>query len=183
MTDTTASEPEIPRLAKMFRYRRIHMLQAVVMGLAGVVALAYPVVGIDRETSLLGWLMVANGAALFVSLIFSWGLPNFWVRLMSVFTSALLGFFVLIQLVEAAGLVIGMLVVFLGLEGLSQLILARRAPSIFVQNLLYVSAAITLVIAVTLNFVVDPTVTTMSLCLGFCLLFESFAMIRLLRDG
>lgn len=183
MTVTDHPEPKVSRLAKLFRYRSIHMLQTGIMGLAGLVALAYPIVQPDREVSLLGWLMVANAVALFIGLIFSWGLPNFWVRLLSVFTSALLGFFILIQLVEAAGLVIGMLVVFLGLEGLSQLILARRAPTILNQNLLYASATITLLIAVALNFIVDPSVSAMSFGLGVSLVLESLAMMRLLRSG
>lgn len=183
MTVTDTPEPAASRLTKMFRHRRVHMVQTIIMGIAGLVALAYPLINLEGEALLLGWLMVANAVALLISLPFSWGLPNFWVRLLSVLTSALLGFFILIQLVEAAGLVIGMLVVFLGLEGLSQLILARRAPTNLVQNLLYGGAAITLLLAVTLNFIIDPTVAGMSLCLGISLLAESIAMMRLLRSG
>ncbi|MEP2782225.1 MAG: hypothetical protein ABJO67_11960 [Pseudoruegeria sp.] len=183
MTETTTAERPVIPLEKLYKHKNIHVLQTAIAGLAGFSALLYPLFGSVLETTLLGWLMVGNGAAIFLTLFVSWKLPFFWVRCLSVVTSALLGFFTVIHLSEAKGLVVGMLVVFLGLEALAQLFLARHVSKVASRNILYASAMIALIVAMFMNILPDPTATQMALCLGIALICEAFAMMRLLLRG
>jgi uncharacterized membrane protein HdeD (DUF308 family) len=104
------------------RYSLWYLVQGGLMALGGVLALVYPVLSSAAVIVLLGWILIITGIIQGISLIGARSVPHFWLQLVSVALSVIVG--VLILRNPTAGLltVTLLLVVFFMIEGISKVI-------------------------------------------------------------
>ncbi len=101
-----------------------YLVQSALMILAGILALVYPVVSSVAVVVLLGWLLIISGVAQGISLIGARNVPHFWLQLVSVVLSVIVGVLFLRHPGESLLTITLLLIVFLLVEGISKLIFA-----------------------------------------------------------
>ena len=99
-----------------------YILQSVLMILAGIMALVFPVISSVAIVIFLGWLLILSGVLQAFSLIDAHHVPHFWLQLVSVVLSVLIGILFLRN--PGAGLLTLtlLLIVFFMVEGISKII-------------------------------------------------------------
>ena len=99
-----------------------YIIQSGLMILAGILALIFPVISSVAIVLFLGWLLIFSGILQAVSLIDARHVPHFWLQLVSVVLSVLVG--VLFLRNPGAGLLTLtlLLIVFFMVEGISKVI-------------------------------------------------------------
>jgi uncharacterized membrane protein HdeD (DUF308 family) len=99
-----------------------YLVQGGVMILAGILALVYPVVSSFAAVFLLGCLLIVSGIVQGISLIDAREVPHFWLQLVSVVLSVIVG--VLLIRHRGAGLLVLtlLLLVYFMVEGISKVI-------------------------------------------------------------
>jgi uncharacterized membrane protein HdeD (DUF308 family) len=92
------------------------------MILAGALALVYPVVSSFAVVSLLGWVLIASGIVQAISLVDARYVPHFWLQLVSVVLSVVVGLLLIRH--RGAGLLALtlLLLVYFMVEGISKVI-------------------------------------------------------------
>jgi len=106
------------------RYSLWYLLQGVLMVVAGILALVYPLVASTAIIYLLGWVLILSGVVQGIGLIGARHVPHFWLQLISVAISIIVG--VLLLREPEGGLLIMtvLLIVFFMVEGMSKVIFA-----------------------------------------------------------
>ena len=74
------------------RHSLWYLLQGILMMIAGVVALIFPLFSSVAVVLMLGWLLIISGVVQGISLIGATNVPHFWLQLISVVLSILIGF-------------------------------------------------------------------------------------------
>ncbi|MBM3525596.1 MAG: HdeD family acid-resistance protein [Alphaproteobacteria bacterium] len=106
------------------RHSLWYLIQGALMILAGVLALIYPIVTSVAVITLLGWLLIVSGVVQGISLIGAFNVPNFWLQLVSVALSIVVGVLFLINPEGGLATVTALLIVFFVVEGISKVIFA-----------------------------------------------------------
>ncbi len=106
------------------RYSLWYLVQSALMILAGILALVYPVLSSVAVVVLLGWLLIISGVVQGISLIGARNVPHFWLQLVSVVLSIIVGVLFLRHPGEGLLTIALLLIVFLLVEGISKLIFA-----------------------------------------------------------
>jgi uncharacterized membrane protein HdeD (DUF308 family) len=106
------------------RYSLWYLLQSALMILAGILALIYPVLSSVAVVVLLGWVLIISGVVQGISLIGARNVPHFWLQLVSVVLSIIVGVLFLRHPGEGLLTITVLLIVFLLVEGISKLIFA-----------------------------------------------------------
>jgi uncharacterized membrane protein HdeD (DUF308 family) len=106
------------------RHSLWYLVQSGLMILAGILALIYPVVSSFAAVFLLGCVLILGGIVQGISLIDARDVPHFWLQLVSVVLSVIVG--VLLIRHRAAGLLVLtlLLLVYFMVEGISKVIFA-----------------------------------------------------------
>jgi uncharacterized membrane protein HdeD (DUF308 family) len=104
------------------RHSSWYLLQSALMILGGILALVYPVISSVALVLLIGWLLIFSGAVQAISLIGARNVPHFWLQLVSVVLSIIVGFLFLRNPGEALITLTLLLVVFFMVEGISKVI-------------------------------------------------------------
>src|SRR5262249_588752 len=106
-----------------------YLVQGGVMVLAGILALVYPAVSSFAAVFALGCLLIISGIAQGISLIDAREVPHFWLQLVSVVLSVIVG--VLLIRHRGAGLLALtlLLLVYFMVEGISKVIFFADAPA------------------------------------------------------
>jgi uncharacterized membrane protein HdeD (DUF308 family) len=99
-----------------------HLVQGALMVLAGIVALTYPVVSSFAVAFFLGWLLIISGVLQGLSLIGTRYVPHFWLQLISVVLSVVVGLLFLRHPGEGLLTLTLLLIVFFVVEGISKII-------------------------------------------------------------
>jgi uncharacterized membrane protein HdeD (DUF308 family) len=109
---------------KVRRHSLWYLVQGGVMILAGILALVYPVVSSFAAVFALGCLLIISGIAQGISLIDAREVPHFWLQLVSVVLSVIVG--VLLIRHRGGGLlaITLLLIVYFMVEGISKVIFA-----------------------------------------------------------
>src|SRR5215467_2146940 len=94
------------------------------MVLGGVVALIYPIVSSVAVVLLLGWILIISGVVQGISLIGAQNVPHFWLQLVSVVLSVIVGVLFLRHPGEGLLTLALLLIVFFMVEGMSKIIFA-----------------------------------------------------------
>ncbi|XSG81426.1 MAG: HdeD family acid-resistance protein [Methyloligella sp. ZOD6] len=104
------------------RYSLWYVLQGLLMLLAGVLALIYPLISSVAIVMLLAWVLIVSGVVQGIGLIGARHVPHFWLQLISVALSLLVG--VLLLRNPGAGLVLfsALLIVYFMIEGFAKVI-------------------------------------------------------------
>jgi len=107
---------------KVRRHSLWYLVQSGLMIVAGILALVYPVFSSVAVVLFLGWLLIFSGILQAISLIDVRHVPHFWLQLISVVLSVLIGFLFLRN--PGAGLLTLtlLLIVFFMVEGISKVI-------------------------------------------------------------
>jgi uncharacterized membrane protein HdeD (DUF308 family) len=92
------------------------------MVIGGIVALVYPLVSSVAVVLFLGWILIISGIVQGISLIGAQNVPNFWLQLVSVVLSIIVGVLFLRRPGEAVVTLTLLLIVFFMVEGFSKLI-------------------------------------------------------------
>ena len=106
------------------RYSLWYLLQGILMVVAGVLALVYPLIASVAIVYLLAWILIISGVVQGIGLIGAQQVPHFWLQLISVVLSIVVGLLLLRQ--PEAGLVVFsvLLIVYFMVEGMAKVIFA-----------------------------------------------------------
>jgi uncharacterized membrane protein HdeD (DUF308 family) len=99
-----------------------YLIQGALMILAGILALVYPVVSSVGVVFLLGWLLIISGIVQGISLVGVRNVPHFWLQLVSVVLSVIVGVLLLRHPGEGLLTLTLLLIVFFIVEGISKVI-------------------------------------------------------------
>jgi uncharacterized membrane protein HdeD (DUF308 family) len=106
------------------RYSLWYLLQGVLMVLAGVLALIYPLLASVAMVYLLGWVLIVSGVLQAIGLIGARDVPHYWLALISVVLAIVIGVLLLRQPESGLLLMTVLLIVFFMVEGISKIIFA-----------------------------------------------------------
>ncbi|MGI9400030.1 MAG: HdeD family acid-resistance protein [Rhizobiaceae bacterium] len=101
-----------------------YLAQGILMVLAGLVALIFPLVSSVAVIFLLGWLLIISGILQGISLIGASNVPHFWLQLISVVLSIVVGFLFLRNPGDGLLALTLLLIVFFIVGGMSKVIFA-----------------------------------------------------------
>ena len=106
------------------RYSLWYLVEGVLLVVAGVLAILYPVVSSEAVIILLGWLLILSGLVQGLSLIGARHVPHFWLQLISVILAVVVGFLFLRDPGQGMATISLLLVVFFMVEGMSKVVFA-----------------------------------------------------------
>ena len=106
------------------RYSLWYLIEGVLLVVAGILAVIYPVISSVAVIVLLGWLLIISGALQGLSLIGAGHVPHFWLQLISVILAVLIGLLFLRDPGQALLTVTLLLIVFFMMEGISKAVFA-----------------------------------------------------------
>jgi uncharacterized membrane protein HdeD (DUF308 family) len=106
------------------RHSLWYLVQSALMIVGGLIALVYPILSSFAVVIFLGWVLIISGIVQGISLIGAQNVPHFWLQLVSVVLSVIVG--VLLLRHPGVGLLTLtlLLIVFFMVEGISKLIFA-----------------------------------------------------------
>jgi len=102
------------------RYSIWYLIQGVLLVVAGVLALIYPLIASVAIVRMLGWILIITGVLHGIGLIGARQVPQFWLELLSVVLAIVVGLLLLRQ--PQAGLAVfsGLLIPYFMVEGISE---------------------------------------------------------------
>ncbi len=106
------------------RHSMWYLLQGGLMVFAGLVALLFPVFSSVAVVLVLGWLLIFSGIFQAISLIGATNVPHFWLQLISVTLSILIGVFFVRDPGESLLALTMLLIVFFMVGGMAKVIFA-----------------------------------------------------------
>ncbi len=106
------------------RYSLWYLVQGGLMVLGGIIALFYPILSSFAVVLFLGWVLIISGIVQGISLIGAQNVPHFWLQLVSVVLSVIVGVLFLRHPGEGLLTLTLLLIVFFMVEGISKLIFA-----------------------------------------------------------
>ena len=106
------------------RHSLWYLLQGILMTLTGVVALLFPIFSSVAVVLMLGWLLIINGIFQAISLIGATNVPHFWLQLVSVALSVVIGILFLRHPGEGLFTLTLLLIVFFMVGGMAKVIFA-----------------------------------------------------------
>jgi uncharacterized membrane protein HdeD (DUF308 family) len=101
-----------------------YMIEGALLVIAGIVAIMYPFFSSVAVIVMLGWLLILSGVAQGISLIGAKQAPHFWLQMISIILSVLIGFLFLRDPAQSLLTVTLLLLVFFLMEGVSKIIFA-----------------------------------------------------------
>jgi uncharacterized membrane protein HdeD (DUF308 family) len=106
------------------RYSLWYLLQGVLMVVAGVLALVYPLLASVAMVYLLAWILIISGVLQGIGLIGARDVPHYWLQLISVVLAIVIGVLLLNQPESGLLVMTVLLIVFFMVEGISKIIFA-----------------------------------------------------------
>ena len=104
------------------RHSLWYLVQGDLMILAGILALVYPVVSSFAVVLFLGWLLIISGVVQGISLFDARKVPHFWLQLVSVVLSVIVGVLLIRHRGEGLLALTLLLLVYFMIEGISKVI-------------------------------------------------------------
>lgn len=106
------------------RNSMLFLIQGVLMVVAGVLALIYPLFSTVAVALFLGWMLIFAGIAQAVTLIGGAKVPHFWLQLISAVLAVVVGFLFLRNPAAGVGTLVLLMIVFFMVEGLAKIVFA-----------------------------------------------------------
>ncbi len=106
------------------RHSLWYLVQGALMVLGGIIVLFYPILSSFAVVLFLGWVLIISGIVQGISLIGAQNVPHFWLQLVSVVLSVIVGVLFLRHPGEGLLTLTLLLIVFFMIEGISKLIFA-----------------------------------------------------------
>lgn len=98
----------------------LYLMQGILLVIAGVLALVYPLITNVALAIFLGWMLLFSGIVQAVTLIGGGKTPDFWLQLISAALSVIVGFLFLRNPAVAVGTLVMLMSVFFLIEGISK---------------------------------------------------------------
>lgn len=98
----------------------LYLIQGILLVIAGVLALVYPLITNVALAVFLGWMLLLSGIVQAVTLIGGGKTPDFWLQLISAALSVVVGFLFLRNPAVAVGTLVMLMSVFFLIEGISK---------------------------------------------------------------
>jgi uncharacterized membrane protein HdeD (DUF308 family) len=98
----------------------LYLVQGILLVIAGVLALVYPLITNVALAVFLGWMLLLSGLVQAVTLIGGGKTPDFWLQLISAALSVIVGFLFLRNPAVAVGTLVMLMSVFFMIEGISK---------------------------------------------------------------
>ena len=136
--------------ATVKRHSVLYLIQGVLMVVAGLVALVYPLVSTIAIAFFLGWLLIATGILQAISLLGAGKVPHFWLQLVSAALAVVVGYLFVRNPELGVETLILVLVIFFMIEGISKVIFSlsiRPFPNwgwVFFSGLVGIALAVLL---------------------------------------
>lgn len=106
------------------RHSAWYLVQSALMIIAGIVALIYPLASTVAVVLFLGWLLIISGIVQGIGLIGARDVPHFWLQLISVVLSIVVGVLFLRSPGEGILTLTILFIIFFMIEGLSKFVFA-----------------------------------------------------------
>ena len=106
------------------RHSLWYLIQGGLMVIGGVLALIFPLFASEFVVVLLGWVLIATGIVQALSILGARAVPHFWLQLVSVGLSIVVGVLFLSSPTDALVTVTFLLIVFFMVEGIAKVIFA-----------------------------------------------------------
>jgi uncharacterized membrane protein HdeD (DUF308 family) len=106
------------------RYSLWYLIEGVLLVVAGILAVIYPVISSEAVIVLLGWLLIISGVLQGISLVGARHVPHFWLQLISVILAVLIGILFLRDPEQGLVTITLLLIVFFMIEGISKVVFA-----------------------------------------------------------
>jgi uncharacterized membrane protein HdeD (DUF308 family) len=162
------------------RHSLWYLLQGVLMVVVGILALLFPLLASIAVVLILGWTLIASGILQGFGLIGAGKVPHFWLELLSVVLSIVVGWLLLRN--PGGGLLIMtiLLIVYFMVEGFSKVIFALTIKPFPGWGWVLVSGVIGILLAVYLWSNMPVTAAwVLGLLLGILLISEGLALTNL----
>jgi len=104
------------------RYWLWYLIEGVLLVVAGILAVIYPVVSSVSVVVPLGWLLIVSGVLQGISLIGAGQVPHFWLQLISVILAVLVGVLFLRDPAQELLTITLLLIIFFMIEGISKIV-------------------------------------------------------------
>ncbi|MGO8842766.1 MAG: HdeD family acid-resistance protein [Methyloceanibacter sp.] len=162
------------------RHSLWYLLQGVLMVLVGILALLFPLVASVAIVLILGWTLIASGVLQGFGLIGAGKVPHFWLELISVVLSLIVGWLLLRN--PGGGLLIMtlLLIVYFMVEGVSKVIFALTIRPVSGWGWVLASGVIGILLAVYLwSSMPVAAAWVLGVLLGILLISEGLALTNL----
>lgn len=106
------------------RYSLWYLIEGLLLIVAGILAIAFSVVSSADLVAVLGWLLITSGLVQGISLLGAVRVPHFWLQLVSVVLSVLVGLLVLRDPAQGLLTISLLLIVYFMIEGISKIVFA-----------------------------------------------------------
>jgi uncharacterized membrane protein HdeD (DUF308 family) len=154
----------------------LFLVQAVLMIVAGLVALVYPLVTTLAVTLFLGWMLVFSGIVQAITLIANARLPHFWLQLVSAVLSAVVGLLFIRNPGVAVTTLALLLVIYFFVEGIAKVVLAISVRPMPNWGWILVSGIIGLLLGVWLMMNPALSIVFLGVFIGIQLIAEGVAI-------
>lgn len=150
MSVSVAAAAEVFRQALRESIRRHalwYLVQGVILVLAGVFAMLYPVISSVAVVTLLGWLLIISGLAQAISLLGTRQAPHFWLQVISVALAVLIGLLFVTDTGQSLLALTLLLIVFFMIEGISKIVMALTIRPLPQWGWLFLSGLVGIVLS------------------------------------
>lgn len=158
------------------RHSWLFLIQGVVMIVAGVLALIYPLVSTVAVAVFLGWMLIFAGIAQGVTLIGGTKVPYFWLQLISAILAVIVGFLFLRNPEAGVGTLVMLMIIYFLLGGVAKIVFALTIRPM--ENWGWVLASGILGVVISLWLLANPEMSLLFLgiFIGVQLLAEGIAI-------
>ena len=106
------------------RYSLWYLIQGVLLVVAGVLALVYPIIASVAIVYLLAWVLIISGVLQGIGLIGASNVPHYWLQLISAVLAILIGVLLLRAPDSGLAIMTVLLIVYFMVEGIAKVIFA-----------------------------------------------------------
>ncbi len=153
-----------------------YLLQGGLMVLAGILALVFPLLSAVAVAVFLGWILIISGVVQGFGLIGAARVPHFWLQLVSVVLSVIIGLLFVLNPAVAVEVLILLLIVFFMVEGISKVIFSLTVRPL--PHWYWVLASGLLGIVLSIVLLLNPTMAlwVLGLFVGLQLIGEGVSL-------
>lgn len=150
------------------RYSLWYLAEGILLTLAGILAIVFPLISSTAAVLMLGWLLVFSGVLQTVGLVSARHVPHFWLQLAAVLLSLLAGFLILRDPLQSLAVLTLLILVFFMLEGMSKIVFALTIRPLPVWGYVLASGVLGVLLSVFLLVNLPETaVWLVALLIGF----------------
>lgn len=154
----------------------LFLVQAVLMIVAGILALAYPLVSTIAVALFLGWMLIFSGIIQAITLVANSRLPHFWLQLISAVLSVVVGVLFIRNPGVAVTTLALLLVIYFFVEGIAKVVLAISVRPLANWGWILVSGVIGILLGLWLLMNPALSIVFLGLFIGIQLIAEGVAI-------